>query len=40
MFAFRIVENGTETVITEEDGVVKTKTINGVPQSIEYITIN
>jgi len=36
----KIVENGTETVITEEDGVVKTKTINGVPQSIEYITIN
>ncbi|CAF0780111.1 unnamed protein product [Brachionus calyciflorus] len=32
----KIVENGVETVITEEDGVVKSKTINGVPQAIEY----
>ncbi|RNA29966.1 dnaJ -like protein, partial [Brachionus plicatilis] len=32
----KIVENGVETVITEEDGVVKSKTVNGVPQSIEY----
>ncbi len=32
----RIMENGVETVITEEDGVVKSKTINGVAQSIEY----
>lgn len=32
----KIVENGVETVITEEDGVVKSKTVNGVPQAIEY----
>jgi hypothetical protein len=32
----RIVENGVETVITEEDGQVKSKTVNGVPQSIEF----
>lgn len=30
------MENGVETVIQEEDGVVKSKTVNGVPQSIEY----
>lgn len=34
--AFRTVENGVETVVTEEDGVVKSKTVNGVPQAIEY----
>ncbi len=33
---WRVVENGVETVITEEDGVVKSKTVNGVPQSIEF----
>jgi len=32
----KIIENGVETVITEEDGVVKSKTVNGVAQSIEY----
>jgi len=32
----KIVENGVETVITEEDGQVKSKTVNGVPQSIEF----
>lgn len=32
----KIVENGVETVITEEDGVIKTKTVNGVAQQIEY----
>ena len=32
----RIIENGVETVITEEDGIVKSKTVNGVAQSIEY----
>lgn len=32
----KIVENGIETVIIEEDGVVKSKTVNGVPQKIEY----
>lgn len=30
------MENGVETVITEEDGVVKSKTVNGVPQAIDY----
>jgi len=35
-YSLRIVENGVETVITEEDGVVKTKTVNGVAQPIEY----
>jgi hypothetical protein len=30
------MENGVETVITEEDGVVKSKTVNGVTQPIEY----
>lgn len=32
----KVVENGVETVTTEEDGVVKSKTVNGVPQSIEF----
>jgi len=32
----KVVENGVETVTTEEDGVVKSKTVNGVAQSIEY----
>jgi DnaJ family protein B protein 6 len=32
----KVIENGVETVITEEDGMVKSKTVNGVPQSIEY----
>ena len=37
LFRFcRVVENGVETVTTEEDGVVKSKTVNGVAQSIEY----
>lgn len=35
-FVKRTIENGVETVVTEEDGVVKTKTVNGVSQSIEY----
>lgn len=32
----KIVENGVETVTVEEDGVIKTKTVNGVAQAIEY----
>lgn len=32
----KIIENGVETVITEEDGVLKSKTVNGVAQAIEY----
>lgn len=30
------VENGVETVTVHEDGVLKSKTVNGVPQAIEY----
>lgn len=30
------MENGVETVTTEEDGIIKSKTVNGVAQSIEY----
>ncbi|ESN93642.1 hypothetical protein HELRODRAFT_103366, partial [Helobdella robusta] len=30
----KIVENGSETVIIEEDGVMKSRTVNGVNQSI------
>ncbi len=33
---FRIVENGVETVTVEEDGVMKSKTVNGVAQAIDY----
>lgn len=32
----KIVENGVETVTVEEDGKIKSKTVNGVSQSIEY----
>jgi len=32
----KIIENGVETVTTEEDGVLKSKTVNGVAQSIEF----
>lgn len=32
----KIVENGVETVTVEEDGKVKSKTVNGVSQAIEY----
>lgn len=32
----RIVENGSETVLVEEDGVVKSKTVNGVVQPLTY----
>ena len=33
IFLFRIVENGVETVITEVNGVVTSKTVNGMPQN-------
>lgn len=29
-------ENGKETVMSYEDNVLKSKTVNGVPQSIMY----
>jgi len=32
----KTVENGVETVTTEEDGVLKSKTVNGVAQAIEF----
>lgn len=31
----KVVENGQETVIVEEDGVLKSKSINGVPQALD-----
>ena len=31
----RVVENGQETVMIEEDGVLKSKSINGVPQALD-----
>lgn len=35
-FYFRVTENGRETVMSYENGVLKTKTVNGVPQSLTY----
>lgn len=32
----KVVENGVETVTVIEDGILKSKTVNGVPQSIAY----
>jgi DnaJ family protein B protein 6 len=31
----KIVENGQETVMIEEDGILKSKSINGVPQALD-----
>uniref|UniRef100_A0A0B7A4F5 J domain-containing protein n=1 Tax=Arion vulgaris TaxID=1028688 RepID=A0A0B7A4F5_9EUPU len=31
----KVVENGQETVMIEEDGVLKSKSINGVPQALD-----
>lgn len=33
---YRITENGRETVMSYENGVLKSKTVNGVPQSLTY----
>jgi hypothetical protein len=30
-----VVENGQETVVVEEDGVIKSRTVNGVAQALE-----
>lgn len=30
------MENGKETVLSYENDILKTKTVNGVPQSITY----
>lgn len=30
----RVVENGTETVTVEENGIIKSITVNGEPQAI------
>lgn len=35
-FTFRIIENGKETVIVYENGLTKSKTVNGVPQAITH----
>ena len=32
----RVVENGVETVTIEENGTLKSKTVNGQPQAISY----
>jgi DnaJ family protein B protein 6 len=32
----KVIENGIETVTIHEDGQLKSKTVNGVPQSIAY----
>ena len=32
----KVVENGVETVIVTENDVVKSKTVNGVPQALSY----
>ena len=32
----RTVENGVETVTTEENGVLTSKTVNGVQQAIDF----
>jgi hypothetical protein len=34
--ALRVIENGVETVTITENGVLKTKTVNGVPQAIGF----
>jgi len=36
----KVVENGQETVMIEEDGVLRTKSVNGVPQSLDGPTSN
>lgn len=36
LFNCRVVENGVETVTISENGVLKSKTINGVAQAIAY----
>ena len=33
---FRVMENGVETVTVEEDGSVRSITVNGEPQAIGY----
>lgn len=32
LFFFRVLANGVETVTVHEDGVLKSRTVNGVPQ--------
>ena len=32
----RVVDNGVETVTVEEDGILKTKTVNGEMQALAY----
>lgn len=35
VWTYRVVENGIETVTITENGVLKSKTVNGVQQSIK-----
>jgi DnaJ family protein B protein 6 len=32
----KVVENGVETITVTESGVLKLKTVNGVPQALEF----
>lgn len=34
--SYRVTENGRETIMSYENGVLKSKTVNGVPQSLTY----
>lgn len=36
LFFCRVFENGKETIMSYENDVLKSKTVNGVPQSITY----
>lgn len=36
LFVFRVVENGKETVVTYENDILTSKTVNGVAQAIGY----
>lgn len=33
---YRVYENGKETIMSYENDILKSKTVNGVPQSITY----
>lgn len=35
-FSFRVFENGKETVMSYENDVLKSKTVNGINQAISY----
>lgn len=37
---YRVLANGVETVTVMEDGVIKSRTVNGVPQPLNAIRHN